>query len=97
MIENVKATLKGVETIQANIKVLLKTLPELPAEAGSLGMKAPKALKSIKATGGMIKALPYFSSQTYCPVWHLKKWLELSTIKSGPLFRRFSKSFKLMY
>jgi len=26
---------------------------------------------------------------------HLKKWLELSNIKSGPLFRRFSKSFKL--
>ena len=58
MIENVKATLKGVETIQANIKILLKTLPELPGEASSLGMKAPKALKSIKATGGMIKALP---------------------------------------
>jgi len=58
MIGNVKATLKGVETIQANIKLLLKTLPELPAEASSLGFKAPKALNSIKATGGMIKALP---------------------------------------
>ena len=44
---------------------------------------------------GMIKGLPYFSNQTYCPVLHLKKWLELSNIKSGPLFRRFSKSFKL--
>jgi site-specific recombinase XerD len=44
---------------------------------------------------GMIKGLPYFSNQNYCPVLHLKKWLELSNIKSGPLFRRFSKSYKL--
>ena len=44
---------------------------------------------------GMVKGLPYFSNQNYCPVLHLKKWLELSNIKSGPLFRRFSKSFKL--
>ena len=44
---------------------------------------------------GMVKGLPYFSNRTYCPVIHLKKWLELSNIKSGPLFRRFSKSFKL--
>ena len=45
---------------------------------------------------GMIKGLPYFSNQNYCPVLHLKKWLELSNIKSGPIFRRFSKSFKLL-
>ena len=44
---------------------------------------------------GMIKGLPYFSNETYCPVLHLKKWLKLSSIKSGPIFRRFSKSFKL--
>ncbi len=44
---------------------------------------------------GMIKGLPYFSNQIYCPVLHLKKWLEISNIKSGSLFRRFSKSFKL--
>jgi site-specific recombinase XerD len=44
---------------------------------------------------GMVKGLPYFSNQNYCPVLHLKKWLELSNIKSGPIFRRFSKSFKL--
>ena len=44
---------------------------------------------------GMIKGLPYFTNETYCPVLHLKKWLELSSIKSGPIFRRFSKSFKL--
>ena len=44
---------------------------------------------------GMVKGLPYFSNQNYCPVLHLKKWLEVSNIKSGPIFRRFSKSFKL--
>ena len=44
---------------------------------------------------GMIKGLPYFSNETYCPVRHLKNWLGLSSIKSGPIFRRFSKSFKL--
>ncbi len=40
---------------------------------------------------GMIKGLPYFANEKYCPVNNLKKWLELSNIKSGPLFRRFSK------
>ena len=40
---------------------------------------------------GMIKGLPYFSNEIYCPVTSLKKWLEISKIKSGPIFRRFSK------
>ena len=40
---------------------------------------------------GMIKGLPYFSNELYCPVINLKKWLELSNIKSGPIFRRFVK------
>ena len=44
---------------------------------------------------GMIKGLPFFSNQTYCPVLHLKKWLELSNIKSGPVFRKFNKGFSL--
>ena len=44
---------------------------------------------------GMTKGLPYFSNPSYCPVVHLKKWLELSNIKSGPIFRRFKKNFKL--
>ena len=44
---------------------------------------------------GMIKGLPYFSNQTYCPVIHLKKWLEISNIKSGPIFRKFNKGFSL--
>jgi len=44
---------------------------------------------------GMIKGLPYFSSQNYCPVLNLKKWIDISNIKSGPVFRKFNKGFKL--
>ena len=44
---------------------------------------------------GMIKGLPYFSNEKYCPVRHLRKWLEISKIKSGPIFRRFSKGLNL--
>ena len=44
---------------------------------------------------GMIKGLPYFTNETYCPVKNLKKWLEISKIKSGPIFRRFSKGSSL--
>ena len=44
---------------------------------------------------GMIKGLPYFSNETYCPVIHLKKWLEISNIKSGSIFRKFNKGYTL--
>jgi len=40
---------------------------------------------------GMIKGLPYFSNEKYCPVLNLKNWLTLSKIKTGPIFRRFAK------
>ena len=40
---------------------------------------------------GMIKGLPYFSNEIYCPIINLKKWLEISKIRSGPIFRRFTK------
>ncbi len=44
---------------------------------------------------GMVKGLPYFTNENYCPVFNLKKWLEISKIKSGPIFRRFSKGSNL--
>ena len=44
---------------------------------------------------GSLKALPYFESSQYCPVKSLLKWIEISNIKSGPLFRRFIKGSKL--
>ena len=43
----------------------------------------------------MHKGLPYFDNQKFCPVLHLKKWLEISGIKSGPIFKRFSKGLIL--
>ena len=43
----------------------------------------------------MIKGLPYFTNETYCPIFNLKKWLEISKIKSGPIFRRFSRGLYL--
>ena len=44
---------------------------------------------------GMIKGLPYFKNEVYCPVANLKKWLEISKIKSGAIFRRFTKGSSL--
>ena len=40
---------------------------------------------------GMIKGLPYFTNDIYCPVTNLKTWLKISKIKSGPVFRKFKK------
>ena len=44
---------------------------------------------------GFTKALPYFDSSQYCPVVSLKKWIEISKITTGPVFRRFVKGSKL--
>ena len=44
---------------------------------------------------GSVKGLPYFDNSQYCPVLSLKKWIEISKIDTGPLFRRFSKGSKL--
>jgi site-specific recombinase XerD len=44
---------------------------------------------------GLIKGLPYFENKMYCPVTTLKKWLNVSKIKDGALFRRFAKGSKL--
>ena len=40
---------------------------------------------------GLVKGLPYFSNDKYCPVESLKSWINLSKIKTGPIFRRFAK------
>jgi len=44
---------------------------------------------------GSVKALPYFDNPKYCPVMSLKKWISISEINSGSLFRRFLKGSKL--
>jgi len=44
---------------------------------------------------GSLKALPYVNNIKYCPVLSLQKWLEISKISTGPLFRRFTKGSNL--
>ena len=44
---------------------------------------------------GSLKALPYFENSQYCPVASLQKWLDISKINDGPLFRRFKKGSKI--
>ena len=44
---------------------------------------------------GSLKGLPYFDNTQYCPVISIQKWIEISNISSGPLFKRFTKGLKL--
>ena len=44
---------------------------------------------------GSVKGLPYFENTQYCPVISIDKWIKISKINSGPLFRRFNKGSKL--
>ena len=44
---------------------------------------------------GFVKGLPYFENSKYCPVVSISKWIEISKINSGALFRRFIKGLKL--
>tara|TARA_A100001011_G_scaffold114611_1_gene121258 strand:- start:2780 stop:3736 length:957 start_codon:yes stop_codon:yes gene_type:complete len=54
-----------------------------------------KRSKTDQSGEGSVKGLPYFDNLEYCPVKSLKKWIEVSKINLGPLFRRFSKGSKL--
>ena len=44
---------------------------------------------------GSVKGLPHFENSQYCPVISLRKWIKISKINSGALFRRFTKGSKL--
>ena len=44
---------------------------------------------------GFTKGIPYFENYLYCPVKNLRKWLNVSKIKKGPVFVRFSKGSKI--
>ncbi len=46
---------------------------------------------------GLVKGLPYFENSKYCPVISFKKWIEISKISSGAIFRRFIKGSKLSH
>ena len=52
--------------------------------------------KTDQSGEGMIKGIPYFENQQYCPVLNLKKWLELSNLKSGKIFNISDKSVALI-
>jgi len=54
-----------------------------------------KRSKTDQIGEGSVKGLPYFDNSRYCPVLSVKKWIEISNIEKGPLFRRFSKGSKL--
>ena len=55
-----------------------------------------KRSKTDQSGEGMIKALPYFKNKEFCPVVFLKKWLEISKIKSGLIFNISDKSVALL-
>ena len=44
---------------------------------------------------GSVKGLPYFDNSLYCPVVSIRKWIEISKISTGALFKRFTKGSKL--
>ena len=44
---------------------------------------------------GSVKALPYLDNPLYCPVLSLERWINVSGVNTGPLFRRFLKGSKL--
>ena len=54
-----------------------------------------KKSKTDQFGAGTLKAIPYFNNTKYCPVISIKKWINTSKIKSGPLFRRFQKGSRL--
>ena len=54
-----------------------------------------KRSKTDQSGEGMMKGLPYFSTQNYCPVISLKNWFEKSEIKSGKIFDISDKSVAL--
>ena len=44
---------------------------------------------------GFTKGIPHFADSLYCPVTNLKRWINVSKIKKGPLFTRFTKGSKI--
>jgi site-specific recombinase XerD len=45
---------------------------------------------------GMIKAIPYFKNEDFCPVRNLKEMLKTCKISNNKIFRRISKSGKIL-
>jgi integrase len=54
-----------------------------------------KSSKTDQFGVGSTKGIPYFENSQYCPVLSVQKWIEISNINSGALFRRFTKGSNL--
>ena len=54
-----------------------------------------KKSKTDQFSEGFTKGIPHFENSLYCPVNNLKKWLNISKIKKGPIFTKFSKGSKI--
>jgi len=60
------------------------------------GMKITlKKSKTDQFGEGFIKGIPRFENSLYCPVTSLKRWINTSKIKKGPIFLKFAKGSKL--
>ncbi|MDC0943262.1 site-specific integrase [Pelagibacteraceae bacterium] len=44
---------------------------------------------------GITKGIPHFDNSLYCPVTSLRRWINISKIKKGPIFVKFSKGSKI--
>ena len=55
-----------------------------------------KRSKTDQSGEGMTKAIPSFTNVSYCPVLHLKNWLNESKIKNGKVFPVSDKSVALI-
>ena len=55
-----------------------------------------KRSKTDQSGEGMTKAIPYFDNKNFCPVTSLKKFIDISEIKSGYVFDISDKSVALI-
>ena len=55
-----------------------------------------KKSKTDQSGEGMIKAIPYFDNQKFCPVIAIKNWIELINLKSGKIFNISDKNVALI-
>ena len=55
-----------------------------------------KRSKTDQSGEGMIKAIPYFDNELFCPVKSLKIWIKHSEIKAGKIFDISDKSVALI-
>jgi site-specific recombinase XerD len=55
-----------------------------------------KRSKTDQSGEGMIKAIPYFSNENFCPVIALKNWIEIFDLKKSRIFNISDKSVALI-